>query len=414
MEIPAEKREKILIVSQYFSPDMASTGQVMAELAADLVSYGKEVRVIAGRTRYYSECPYGTYDSPIKVKRVGPGALNKDSVFGRISSYFLFTAAAMLQFRLFRWADKVIVVSNPPTLSGLCAAVHLIFGKPVYFMIQDLYPDLAIHLGYASPGGVMARAMYGLNRSGFRRAEKIVVLGEAMRRYFSDDPHYSAWAGKSVVIANWEDPEQVFPAAKDNAWSRLTGYDRRFVALYAGNIGLIQDLDPVLEAAEILKDKRGSTDGKDIVFLFAGEGGKKLYLQEQARKRGLDNISFIGYVPTESYNDLLATADCGIVALKPGMDRFGFPVKTYSYMAAGRPIIAVTEKGNELYRLVEDNDIGIGAADGKSLASAILRLKKDQALAARLGANGRSTLVKLFSRSVETRKYLDLIDSALP
>jgi len=418
MNTPAQKktasREKILIISQYFPPDMASTGYVMSELAADLAPYGKEIMVIAGRTGYYAECSYKQYKSiggggvadgsAVKVKRVGPGSINKDKAMGRISSYLLFTASAMCQFRSFRWADKVIIVSNPPTLVGLCAFVRVFFRKPAYFMVQDLYPDLAIHLGYASPHGIMSAVMYALNRIGFSKAEKIVLIGEAMRRHFATDPHYRRWADKAVVIPNWEDPEQVFPAAKDNPWSRLTGYNDRFVVLYAGNIGLIQDLDSVLEAAKILSD---------IVFLFAGEGGRKIYIQKKAADMGLDNVRFITYVPTENYNDLLATADCCIVALKPGMDSFGFPVRTYSYMAAGRPILAVTEKDNELYALVEDNAVGISAYDGKTMAEAILRLKNDPALAKRLGDNGRAVLLKKFARRVSTGKYNELIDGKI-
>jgi len=285
-------------------------------------------------------------------------------------------------------------------------------------MVQDLYPDLAIHLGYSSPRGIMSVVMYGLNHIGFAAARKIVVLGEGMRRHFAADPHYRRWADKVVVIPNWEDPEQTFPGAKDNPWSRQIGYNDRFVVLYAGNIGLIQDLDSILDAAKILDGNR-SNDGKnpegakDIVFLFAGEGGRKIYIQKKAADMGLDNVRFITYVPTENYNDLLATADCGIVALKPGMDSFGFPVRTYSYMAAGRPILAVTEKDNELYRMVEDNAAGISAYDGKTMAEAILRLKNDPALTKRLGDNGRAVLLKKFSRKVSTGKYNDLIDGKI-
>ena len=199
-------------------------------------------------------------------------------------------------------------------------------------MVQDLYPDLAIHLGYSSPHGIMSVVMYGLNHVGFAAARKIVVLGEGMRRHFATNPHYRQWVNKVIIIPNWEDPEQVFPVDKDNAWSRLAGYDHGFTVLYAGNIGLIQNLDPILEAARILNGNIKSNGDKnqigtqDITFLFAGEGGRKIYIQKKAADMGLDNVRFITYVPTENYNDLLATADCGIVALKPGMDSFGFPV----------------------------------------------------------------------------------------
>jgi glycosyltransferase involved in cell wall biosynthesis len=286
-------------------------------------------------------------------------------------------------------------------------------------MVQDLYPDLAIHLGYSSPRGIMSVVMYGLNHIGFAASRKIVVLGEAMRSHFATDPHYRKFADKAVIIPNWEDPEQVFPAAKDNPWSRLVRYNDRFVVLYAGNIGLIQDLDSILDAAKILNGN-GKTPGdknqvgsKDITFLFAGEGGRKIYIQKKAADMGLDNVRFIGYVPMESYNELLATADCGIVALKPGMDSFGFPVRTYSYMAAGRPILAVTEKDNELYTLVKDNEIGLSAYDGQSLASAVLKLKNDPALAKRLGENGRAVLLKKFARKVSTGRYNEMIDGKM-
>ncbi len=397
----AAAKEKILLITQYFPPDSAGTGWVMEKLAEDLQISGREVLIMAGRTKFFTRGSYGEYQSKVKVKRIHHLYFNKDFRLGRIVNYFSFPLASLLHFWLFRWADKIIMVSTVPTTIGLGAVVNRLFSKRVYYIWQDIYPDLAVHLGIIRPSSILVCAMRWLNRWSLDYLEQVVVLSNSMRQYL--EISYPEAAKKTIVITNWEDPEEIFPFSKDNPWSRVSGYHGKFVVLYSGNIGLFQDFDPVVEAAELLRENN------EIIFLLVGEGGNKKRLQEIVRQKQLPNVDFMSYVARADYNKLLATADCHLVSLKPGMESFGFPGKVYSSLASGRPIIAITERTGELGRLILENETGMVAESGAELATAVKNLKQNQDLRRRLGQNSRRVLVEKCARQTLTRRYLDLI-----
>ncbi|KKP97770.1 MAG: Capsular polysaccharide synthesis enzyme Cap5L [Parcubacteria group bacterium GW2011_GWD2_38_12] len=396
-------KEKILLITQYFPPDMAGTGRVMEELAENLSYYEYEITVLTGKSRYFNQRGYKEYCGKMPVKRIWYPHFNKDIEVGRILNFISFPIMILMRIFFIKRFDKIIIVSNPPTNVGIGALINKLFKKKIYYILQDLYPDLAVNLNIISEKSLLTRMMRWLNKWSFEYIEKIILLSESMNRYFRD--HYCGLENKTVVISNWADPVKITPLSKDNSWSRLSGYYDKFVVLYAGNIGLFQNFNPILKAAKLLKEDKG------IIFLFVGEGGDKNNLQKEVEKENLSNVDFMSYVPDEDYAKLLASAGCCIVTLKKGMENFCFPGKIYSYLAAGRPIIAISDKLSELAKLVLDNDMGfvVDNENGIELKNSIKNIKEDKNLFNRLCNNSRNVLLNKFTRSRIVKQYFDIL-----
>ena len=147
----------------------------------------------------------------------------------------------------------------------------------------------------------------------------------------------------------------------------------------------------------------------EIIFLFVGSGGSKKQLQEKVRQKKLPNVDFMNYVDSHDYCYLLASADCHIVSLKSGMEQFGFPGKLYSSLAAGRPVIAITEQGTELGTILTRNNVGLVAENAQQLVQHITALKKDDAQRTQMGARARALLLERFARKKVTSHYVALL-----
>jgi len=393
--------KKILLITQYFPPDMAGTGRVAQELAEDLLNAGYDLEVIAGMSPHFNEKGYKDYTSKVPVKRIWYIRFNKNSKIGRLFNFLSFPMSLLVHLFIFRKADIVIMFSNPPTIVAVGAMINLLLGKGVHYILQDIYPDLMVQLQILSTKSLLTRGMRHLNTWGFYHMEKIVVLSESMNKYVVDS--YRLKDEKVVTIPNWADTTKIYPASKDNPWSQVAKYVDKFVVLYAGNIGLTYNFQPVLEAAEYLKDDKG------VVFLFIGEGGNKRSLQEQVVSKKLKNVHFMSYVAEGDYNKLLASSDCHIVIHSPGMDSYNLPGKVYSYFASGRPVIAISDKNSELSRLISESKAGITVSTSEELQNIITKLKENQSLKVEFGREGRDFVEKYYSRKKVTAKYVSLV-----
>src|SRR5439155_23269790 len=126
---------------------------------------------------------------------------------------------------------------------------------------------------------IVNRALYRTNRFLVRRADRIVTLGETMRRKLIEGK--GADAARTLVIPDWADCSQIAPGPKRNPFSIAHGLADKFVVMHSGNLGLSQGLETVIEAAALVKHSQ------EIEFVFVGEGVKKQALSDQARALGL-------------------------------------------------------------------------------------------------------------------------------
>jgi colanic acid biosynthesis glycosyl transferase WcaI len=197
------------------------------------------------------------------------------------------------------------------------------------------------------------------------------------------------------------------PGPRMTEYRRELGIGDEPVVLYAGNVGFSQSLELMVAAARTLRER---PDMADVVFVINGGGSARPSIEEQAA--GLDNVVFVDYQPKERLPEVLAAADVHVVPLRRGLARASVPSKTYSILAAGRPIVASVDEGTEVARLVEKAGAGLAVPpeDPEAFTDAIVTLLEDPDRAAAMGRAGRAFVESWASPAAIAQRYEELFE----
>ena len=230
-----------------------------------------------------------------------------------------------------------------------------------------------------------------LNRYLVARASRIVALGDTMASRLVEGK--GADPARITVIHNWADTSAIVPSDKRNTFAQAHGLDDRFVVLHAGNIGLSQNLDVVIDAADRLRAR------PEILVLFIGDGSRRLALEAAAASRGLANVRFLPFQPRDQLRWTYASSDVCLVSLKAGLAGYIVPSKLYPILAAGRPYVAAVDASSEVAAITRRHECGRLATpgDAEDLARQILALADDPASRQAMCARAREAAA-LFSR----------------
>jgi glycosyltransferase involved in cell wall biosynthesis len=374
----------VCFLNRSYWPDTGATGQLLTELAEDLVAHhGMQVTVITGQplgANGTTSPPRREMRNGVDIIRVRGTTLAPRRFTGRAANYLTYFAAALVAARRLPPQDVVVALTDPPII-GL-AALAARRDRPFVFYCQDVFPEVAALLqDFRSPA--VDWALERVNRLLLRRAAAVVALGETMATRLVDGK--GADRSRISIIHNWADTAAIVPGSQRNPFSEAHGLADRFVVLHAGNIGQSQNLDSVLGAADLLRDCR------DIVFVFIGDGTGREALQASAAARGLDNVRFLPYQPREHLRWTYATASVFVVSLKPGLAGYIVPSKLYGILAAGRPYIAAVEDQSEVADITRRHQSGITvtAGDARQIADAVLALKGDPVRREAMGDRAR-------------------------
>jgi glycosyltransferase involved in cell wall biosynthesis len=271
-------------------------------------------------------------------------------------------------------------------------------------------------MGVIGKRGLVSGTMRFTNRLTYGRAEKIVALGEEMKRHMLA-AGLARGEDQIEVIPNWYDGDPTLYAPVD-AIKRGEAPEVAFTVVYSGNMGVCQDMDTIMDCIELLKNGRSQKEGRSPRsprFEFAGHGVKLKSLKARAAASGMSSVKFHGFLMGDEFKALMKSADCFIVSLKRGMEGLAVPSKTYSYLAAGRPVAAIIARDTDTARMLLQYDAGavFDNGDAEGLARWIESLAADRAAQARMGANARKLFEEHYSREICTGKYADLFERIL-
>jgi colanic acid biosynthesis glycosyl transferase WcaI len=402
----------VLILCPHFHPDVAPTGEVMTSIAAGLVGEGHDLHIITSFPWYRRHALEPGWGGALvrhegtewgRVTRVHPFPTDKRNLPARALAFGGFTLLTAFEGVVDRFRPDVVFAMSPPlTLGAAGWAVARTRRVPFVFNIQDVFPDVAVELGLLTGRRVIAAAR-ALERWTYRHADAVTVLSDDLadnvRAKLGDK------AGSRVhVIPNFVDTERIQPAERENGYRQEFGLVGKRVVMYAGNVGLSQSLELVLDAA-------AATTDDDVVYVVNGAGSALDDLR--ARAVSLPNVRFVDLQPRERLPDVLAAADVHVVPLKRGLARASVPSKTYSILAAGRPIVASVDPGTEVARTVERAEAGISVPPGdpEAFTKAIRRLLDDAQEAVRMGASGRRFVERWASPAAVAQQYSVLFES---
>ena len=402
---------KVLVVTPQYAPDFGPSAPIYTALCEDLARMGCAVTVVtafphyAGADAAYPKAHRFLEEERrhgVRIRRTYVYTVPQKSLWRRLlyhASFNLWATWAAL-----RTAKPDIVLADAPTLwSGLPLVVLSILPRvPFIYVVHDIYPDVLVRLGVLSSRRLV-QLIERVEQFFYRRASRVSVLSAGFKENLV---RKGVPADKIAIIPACVDSEFVQPQPRDNALRQRWGLDGQFVVLYAGNVGLSQGLDSVLDAAQAL---RGCPD---IVFVLVGEGATKPALQALAQERHLGNIRFYPFQAREDVPQVYALADVCLVSLKRDIVVESVPSKTYTIMASGRPIVATVDACTEVGRLLEQAHCGVCVEpeNGHALAQAILQLYQDAGLREEMGCRGRAFVVEHYSRQVAAQQYYTLIE----
>jgi len=201
------------------------------------------------------------------------------------------------------------------------------------------------------------------------------------------------------------DTEFIRPGSQCNDFSNAHNLGGKFVVLYAGNIGLTQGFETILDAADSLRKR------SDLCFLIVGDGARRAWLERQLAERRLPNVLLLPYQPRSVVPMIYACSDICLVPLKKGTAHETFPSKIYTIMSAARPAVASADPDSELAWVVQQAACGwaVPPDDAGALAGAIEQayLQKEELQA--MGARGRKYVLEHHSRHAVARSYDTLV-----
>jgi len=386
----------VLVLCPHFAPDLAPTGEVMTQIAAQLVSRGHRLHVVTSLPWYVHHAIEPGWEGEVvrhedtewgRITRVHPFPTDKANIPARALGFAGFTGLSGLGALLTRSRpDAVLAMSPPLTLGAAGWAAARAHRVPFVFNIQDVFPDVAVELGAITDRRVIAVAEW-LERETYLRADAVTVLSDdlrdnvaakvAGRRGAAGDP------SKVRVIPNFIDTTWIRPMERENEYRREHGLVGKRVVMYAGNVGFSQSLDLVLAAASHL------AHDPDVVFVINGGGSARPSLEKAAA--GMSNVRFVDMAPKERLPEVAAAADLHVVPLKAGLARSSVPSKLYTILAAGRPVVASVDPGTEVARTVESAGAGLAVPpdDPEAFTKAVSRLVQEPDAARRMGEAGR-------------------------
>lgn len=325
---------KILLINQFFWPDLAPTGQLLTDLARHLAAT-HDVTVICSAGSYAEAKPTGD-PPPVRILRI-PGWHYQRGTLSRLASYSTFLAGALWQeFRMPR-PDLVLTMTTPPLLSGTGTILKKLRGVRHYIWEMDVFPDVLVSVGALRDSGIIARTLRAVENACHCRSDGVIVLGSCMRRRLVAR---GLPADLLHIAENWADGDLIAPQP-----FRRHG---PLHILYSGNLGVSHDIDTIASAIlHFRNDPR-------FVFIFAGGGAG------WSRIEHLDaaNIRLLPYAARESMSDHLAQADIGLVTESPVSLGTVVPSKTYGLMAAARPVLFIGPKQATPAQLIERFNCG--------------------------------------------------------
>lgn len=401
---------KILIITPYYSPDNGPSAPLFTLLSEALVKKGHQVSIIAAVPHYptgrvsqdfLKKGNYTSTENGVEITRVRVPSLDRNKFGQRILQLLSYQFWATIK-SLTKKCD-VVLITNPALETWLPTIWHSVFRRrPLVYSVFDVYPDVGIKLGIFRSKWIINLVSL-LERSCLNSAAAVQIISESFRESLS---RLGVQESKMKLIPIWVDDELIQPLPKVNSFSKEFGLTEKFILLYAGNIGLSQGLDSVLEAARLIEND------PEIEFVFVGDGTAKKDLQAEAEKLKLTNVQFIPFQPRERLPEVLASADISLISLKKQIGEDSLPSKTYSALASGRPIIASTDENSELAWLIGQANAGmiIPVENAKAFADAATTLKKDRELLIKLGENGRRYIEQHHSVGIAVQSFVSLFD----
>lgn len=407
-------KKKVLIHSLVFNPDGVSTAYLYGDIASALKKVGYDV-VVLTTTPHYNRV-----DSQIKhqpLKWLIPGFLKKSN-FGEIPVYHVpqkkFKATLLRLFGFVYWhivsfttalsirnVDVIISPSPPLTIGLLNVWLGKLKGAKVVYNVQEVYPDI---LGKKS--GFVFNALSRMERYIYDRSSAVTTID---RIFYNTIKDRFRNPDKLHIIPNFVDTDLYRPVDNTSSLDKSVFIENDSLKLlYAGNIGMAQDWDTLVELAKMTK-------GREIEYYVIGEGMMKEYLSEKIAEFDLTDIHLLPYQPRELMPEIIGFSDIQFIFMEPKIAAQGFPSKVYTIMASAKPLIVCSPKDTPIVNFLDSIGCAkiVTASEPREKAAEIdnwLQFVTKEDLK-QMGEAGISEINSTYAKDIVTKQYCNLVEN---
>ncbi len=340
---------RIVLIADTFPPLRTSGAVQLRDLSREFVRQGHELTVLLPAANLSQPWSLEDVDGVQVLRLRAPRT--KDIGYVRRTWGELWMPFAMRRnlrqspLACHRW-DGVVWYAPSIFHGPLAAALKASSACRGYLIIRDIFPEWAVDMGLMGRG-LPYRFFDAVARYQYSVADVIGVQTPGNRGYF--DQWLRKPGRKLEVLQNWLGKSAQQPCSIRVDQTSLAG---RKVFVYAGNMGVAQGMDILLDLAERLQSRH------DVGFLFVGRGSDAQRLRQEALARGLSNVLFYDEIDPDEISDLYAQCAVGLVALDARHKSHNIPGKFLTYMQSGLPVLANVNAGNDLADLIRATQVG--------------------------------------------------------
>lgn len=401
---------RILTFSAYYTPEIAASMYLSEDIFEGMAKAGHYVdlyvpmpcRGISDEVRAECRKKEVLYDGYLTIHRFALYKEGKNTLLRALRYVFLIVGFAW--HGLWKKTDVIFAQSTPPIqgmMAGFLASVKKV---PFVYNLQDIFPDSLVNTGMVNKGSIIWKIGRFVENFGYKRTSKFIVISEEFKKNIMEK---GVPEKKIVVVPNWADTQGVYPIErKENKLIKKYGLDpERFYITYSGNIGYTQNMDMLLDVAKGLKNEL-----TDVRFILIGDGAAKPDVEKRVKEEHIDNVIMIPFQPYEDIAHVFSLGDVGLIISKPGVGSNSVPSKTWSIMAAERPVLASFDSKSGLCHMIEEIGCGITteAGDASQLMEAINKLYNIDRI--KMGKMGKKYLEENLNKETCVKTYVKTLE----
>lgn len=371
---------------------------IMRDIIVGLLERGHEVNLIQKQYLDVPQYPqqFEKYlGNKLQVQNIRFEKKSKADLKARyIADLFYYKQACRLMKK--SKPDKIFLQSNNTAFFTVFYAKYVL-KRPLYYNEQDIFPENAFFAGLLSEKSLVYRVAHMLQKYAYKNATALSTISDDMKSTIVT--RYGVSEDKVKVIYNWGHEELQAHSEAENTFLRM--YPKKqgeFRVVYAGNLGKMQNVELILEAAELMRDKQ------DVSFFIVGGGVNEESLRAFAKEKKLNNVTFVDMRPPEEVADLYSAADINIIPLQRGLIYAALPSKIADCLIAGKPIITCVDEESKFASMVSKYGINNVKSDSaKNLVETINAIRTTD------HEENTMALMKLFQRQANVNKYCNQI-----
>lgn len=385
-------------VTEFYWPAENATGYIMTRIV-DACSRRAKVHVITTGDKVAER------NDRISTTRVRMSdKLDKNNLRQRLLKMLVLSLKLVwTTFGKIKRGDTVVTVTNPAFLIVFFALFRWLKTFRLVVIVHDLFPENLVVSSVVSEKSHLYGVIKRIFDWAYRKADLILVCGRDIEQVVEAK---KVSRDKIRYIPNFADTETIHPLPKgENKILLELGIPEKFIVLFTGNIGRMQNIDGIQGAMEALREDDG------IHWLFIGGGACAPDLEKFVSEHGIANVSILDNMPRSCSESFLTAGDVGLVSLVPDVRGAGVPSKTYTYLAAGLPVMGFLDEDSEIGRTIGEYGVGwiVDPGNPMALAQCIRRIKNEREEIKYKGELARKVCLEHFSEDKITTRYVSLI-----